>query len=172
MFHVEQIKRIKDMELKLNQIELKEGRKVEGYITRFDAPYFDGSKHRPEMYVDWLKSFDEQGIRIPLLYLHSGDPQGGKPIGAMTEYKIDDIGIYAVFNLSDTPFVNDEVIPSIESGALTHFSTEETIEDERVILAVALVPIGNAINARIEAMNKAKTDNGKTERKSNILTLI
>ena len=137
-----------------NKIELKEGRKVSGYIVRFDRPYFDGSKHRPEMYTTFLKVFDEEGIKVPLLWLHSS--QDGRPIGAMDSYTMDDDGIFATFNLSDTPFVNDEVIPSIESGAVTHFSTEETIDDDRAILAVAMVPIGNAINARVSELNRAK----------------
>ena len=80
----------------------------------------------------------------------------GRPIGAMKEWSMDDKGIYCTFQLSDTPFARDEVIPSIQSGAMTHFSTEESDGEERVILAVALVPIGNAINARVEEMNKAK----------------
>ena len=92
----------------------------------------------------------------------------------MTSYNVDELGIYATFNLSDTPFVRDEVIPSIESGALTHFSTEETITDDRAILAVALVPIGNAINARVEELNRAKQDTKRTPKptKTNILTII
>ena len=157
-----------------HKIELKEGRTVEGYITRFDRPYFDGSRHTAEMYSVFLNAFDEEGIHIPLLYLHSGDPQGGRPVGAMTSYNVDELGIYATFNLSDTPFVRDEVIPSIESGALTHFSTEETITDDRAILAVALVPIGNAINARVEELNRAKQDTKTTPKptKTNILTII
>ena len=157
------------MELKLNQIELKEGRKVSGYIARFDRPYFDGSEHTREMYVDFLKAFDEEGIRIPLLWLHTGDD--GRPIGAMDSYTLDDDGIFATFNLSDTPFVNDEVIPSIQSGAMTHFSTEETTGEQRAILAVALVPIGNAINARVEEMNRAKKPTPEPK-KSNFLRII
>lgn len=155
-----------------NKIELKEGRTVEGYITRFDSPYFDGSLHTADMYSVLLKAFDEEGIHIPLLYLHSSDQLGGRPVGAMTSYNVDDLGIYATFNLSDTPFVRDEVIPSIESGALTHFSTEETITGDRAILAVALVPIGNAINARVEELNRAKQEPKPTPKPTNILTII
>ena len=159
-----------ELKLKLNQIELKEGRKVSGYIARFDRPYFDGTHHTRQMYEGFLKAFDEEGIRIPLLWLHTGDD--GRPIGAMESYTLDDSGIYATFNLSDTPFVNDEVIPSIQSGAMTHFSTEETTGDERAILAVALVPIGNAINARVEEMNHAKNDPKPEPKKNNILLTI
>ena len=159
------------MELKLNQIELKEGRKVSGYIARFDRPYFDGTHHTREMYESFLQAFDEEGIKIPLLWLHSGDD--GRPIGAMESYSLDEQGIYATFNLSDTPFVNDEVIPSIQSGAMTHFSTEETTGDERAILAVALVPIGNAINAGVEEMNRAKAEPvPEPEQKSSIWKMI
>lgn len=139
-----------------NKIDVKDGRKVSGYIARFDRPYFDGSQHSADMYRSQLEAFDKDEIRIPLLWLHS--TQDGRPIGAMTSYTIDDKGIFAEFNLSDTPFVRDEVIPSIQSGAMTHFSTEEGPVDEQwtewVILAVALVPIGNAINARVEEMNR------------------
>ena len=140
-----------------NKIQLADDlHTVSGYIARFDDKYFDGSEHRASMYEAWLKDFDERGIAIPLFWLHSSMPQGGRPIGAMKEWSMNDKGIYCTFQLSDTPFVRDEVIPSIHSGAMTHFSTEESDGDERVILAVALVPIGNAINARVEEMNKAK----------------
>jgi len=143
--------------MKENQITLTDdGRKLEGYIARFDAPYFDGSKHRAEMYETALKEFDEKEIRIPLLWLHSS--QDGRPVGSMLSWSMDDKGIWAVFQLSDTTFVKEEVIPSILSGAVTHFSTEESEGEERVIVAVALVPIGNAITARIEKLNEIKTE--------------
>lgn len=166
------------MELEYNKIEVTDGRKVSGYIARFDRPYFDGSQHTADMYKKMLTEFDDEQIKIPLLWLHTGDD--GRPIGAMESYRIDDeTGIYATFNLSDTPFVRDEVIPSIQSGAMTHFSTEEgpINEDwtEWVILAVALVPIGNAINARVEEMNKArkpKEDQQQQQPKLNIVSFL
>ena len=114
------------------------------------------------MYVDWLNKFDKLEINIPLIYLHTS--QDGRPIGAMTDYHVDEVGIWMDFALSKSKLVEDEILPNIESGALTHFSTEETQGDERVILSVALVPIGNAINARVEEMNKLNKTTEKKKR--------
>ena len=145
-----------------NKIQLnQDGHSVGGYVARFDNTYFDGSNHDAEMYVDWLNKFDKLEINIPLTYLHTS--QDGRPIGAMTDWHVDDNGLWMDFALSKSKLVEDEILPNIESGALTHFSTEESnTGDERVILSVALVPIGNAINARVEEMNKI---NKPTEQK-------
>lgn len=144
------------LENKANLVEGNDVQSLKGYIVRFDKPYFDGSRRKAEEYEQGLQMFDKEGIKIPLLYLHTSEAQGGRPIGVMESYEIDDKGIIGYFRLNDTPFVRDEVLPAIETGSLTHFSTEETAAPDRVIVAVALVPIGNAINARVEYENKVR----------------
>lgn len=144
------------LENKANLVEGKDVQSLKGYIVRFDKPYFDGTTRKAEEYTTGLKMFSEQDIKIPLLYLHTSEAQGGRPIGVMESYEIDDKGIIGYFRLNNTPFVRDEVLPAIESGSLTHFSTEETDKPDRIIVAVALVPIGNAINARVEYENKVR----------------
>ena len=146
-----------------NKITLnQDGHAVGGYVARFDNQYFDGSEHASEMYVNWLKKFDKLEINIPLTYLHTS--QDGRPIGAMTDWHVDDNGLWMDFALSKSKLVEDEILPNIVSGALTHFSTEETAGDDRVILSVALVPIGNAVNARVEEMNKLNKPTEKKKR--------
>ena len=149
---------------KANLVEGNDVQTLNGYIVRFDTPYFDGSRRKAEEYAEGLKMFDKEGIKIPLLYLHTSESQGGRPIGVMESYEVDEQGIKAYFKLNDTPFVRDEVLPSIESGSLTHFSTEETAAPDRVIVAVALVPIGNAVRARVEFENKVRENVEKIER--------
>ena len=145
------------MTIEFNKIEQSSELGVKGYIVRFDRPYFDGTTRSAKEYEQGLEVFKAEGIKIPLLYLHTSEAQGGKPVGVMTAYKVEEgKGIYAEFRLNDTPFVRDEVLPAIKSGSLTHFSTEETGAPDRVIIAVALVPIGNAVTARVESENKIR----------------
>ena len=152
------------LENKANLVEGNDVQTLKGYIVRFDRPYFDGSRRKAEEYEYGLQMFSEEDIKIPLLYLHTSEAQGGRPIGIMESYEIDDKGIIGYFKLNNTPFVRDEVLPAIESGSLTHFSTEETAAPDRVIVAVALVPIGNAVNARVEYENKVKHEIEKAQR--------
>lgn len=151
------------LENKANAVE-GEQLSLRGYIVRFDRPYFDGSRRKAEEYEQGLQMFDKEGIKIPLLYLHTSEAQGGRPIGVLESYEVDEQGIKAHFKLNDTPFVRDEVLPAIQNGSLTHFSTEETDKSDRVIVAVALVPIGNAINARVEYENKVRHECEKAQR--------
>lgn len=143
-----------------------DSREISGYIVRFDAPYFDGTTRTAAMYEKGLATFKEQGINIPLQCYHTS--VGGKPCGVMTSYEVDESGIKATFRLDNSAYVNNDVKPSIENGTLTHFSTEETSGDNKVILSVALVPIGNAITARIENEINQPEEVETQENKSNL----
>jgi HK97 family phage prohead protease len=111
-----------------------QGRTMVGYAAAWDVPIEDAGGWFPtdRMYLrraSFDKTLKEHGDEVKVLFNHGKDPQiGMKPLGKPQTMRRDDYGLWTETPLDKTSY-NDDIIVSLESGALDAMSVTMEVKD-------------------------------------------